>query len=841
MRPLQEYERKRNFKKTPEPGAVVPKKRKSKETIFVVQEHHASHLHYDFRLEMDGVLRSWAVPKGPSMDPSIKRLAVQVEDHPIPYAQFEGSIPAHEYGGGDVYIWDRGTWEPKGDPTEGFKKGKLEFELKGKKLKGSWLLFRTKRAPSGKPQWILIKRTDDYAQKGLGDIDIATVHDHLNPVQKLKKKTTTKFKASAAKTKSTPAKSHKGKKGFPEFVDVELALLVEAPPQGEGWIHETKYDGYRTEARVDQGNVQLLTRTAQNWTHKYPTVARALEKLKVDNAIFDGEVVWVDEKGRSDFQKLQNALKEKESSSIIYYVFDLLFLNGEDLRELPLLERKKRLEELLAPLKGTAVLFSDHVRGEAEEFLEVACDYQLEGIVSKKADSPYLSGRNENWVKSKCKQRQEFVIGGFTEGTGTRVGFGALLLGVYEEGKLRYVGRVGTGFNHESLLTLRKKLTSLQQKKNPFALEAPKGEKAHWVKPTLVAEIAFANWTIDGFLRVPVFQGLREDKPATLIHREEPAATPTSKVPTLKSFKENRKAKAVNESTELSHPEKVLFEEEGLTKLDVANYYKSVADWMMPHLSDRPLTLKRCPEGTSGECFIQKHSSGQLPETIATVQIKEKTGTRSYMTVDTANGVRDLVQKEAIELHAWNCRKQDVDHPDQLVLDLDPGPGIPWKKMADAALSMKKVLDQLDLKSFVKVTGSKGIHIHIPLELIYSWDQAKQFSLALAQQMVSQDPDLYTTTLSKSARSKKIFIDYLRNAQSATAVVPYSLRARAISAVALPVEWNELSKLTGADFFTVEKALEKVKSRKQDPWKDFLKSAQKISILDVKPQKKKRA
>lgn len=807
MRALQEYERKRNFRKTPEPAAQVPK-RKSKEPIFVVQEHHASHLHYDFRLEVDGVLKSWAVPKGPSLDPSLKRLAVQVEDHPLSYAKFEGHIPEPEYGAGDVYIWDQGTWQAEGDPAESLRKGKIEFTLKGKKLKGRWLLFRT-RTDKGKAQWILRKRTDDFALAGAGDQDISTAQSAVRSA----KPSPAKAKSPARKEKISP---------LPDFLDLELALLVEEPPKGEGWIHETKYDGYRTQARVDQGVVQLLTRTAQDWTKKFPTVARALQKLKVQNAIFDGEIVWIDEKGRSDFQSLQNALKHKESSSLIYYVFDLLYLNGEDLREISLLERKKILEDLLAPLAGTAVLFSDHLRGEAEEFLEAACDLQLEGIVSKKADSPYMAGRSDNWVKSKCKQRQEFVIGGYTEGEGARKGFGALLLGVYENEKLRYVGRVGTGFNSDSLLALRERLEKVEQSKNPFALGSVKGgREIHWVKPVLVAEVAFSNWTEEGILRVPVFQGLREDKPANQIRREKAARAPS----------ETKPSRQATLQKPLTNPDKILYADEGITKLEVLDYYEKVSKWMLPLVADRPLTLVRCPEGTSGSCFYQKHSPKKLPESIHAVCIKEKTATRDYMTIDSMTGVQELVQMGALELHLWNCLKNDVKHPDQVVLDLDPGPGIEWKQLVQAARDMKSILDDLNLQSFVKVTGSKGIHLHVPVSPVYSWDQIKEFALTLAQELVSRKPELYTTTLSKKARGQKIFIDYLRNALSATAVAPYSLRARPQSAVALPVEWEELSKLKSSADFDLKRALKKIRSRTRDPWAGFQESAQEIAIL----------
>lgn len=830
MKQLQEYNQKRNFKKTPEPRAEV-RKAKSPKSLFVVQEHHASHLHYDFRLELNGVLKSWAVPKGPSLDPSIKRLAVQVEDHPLPYANFEGSIPAGEYGGGDVYIWDRGTWETEGDAEEGLRKGRLEFTLKGKKLKGKWLLIRTKRS-SSKPQWILIKRSDAYAQEG--DRDIAMVHDHLNPEIKetpeTRKNPQTKKTIQTKKIRETQTKKVESRKSknpstkgeTPGFIDPQLALLVETPPEGSEWIHETKYDGYRTQAHVRSGNVHLLTRSAQNWTEKYPSVTRALEKLKVESAVFDGEIVWIDENGRSDFQKLQNALKEKESTSILYYVFDLLELNGEDLRALPLMERKKKLEKLLSPLKGTAVLYSEHLEGNAEQFLGSSCDLSLEGIVSKRKDSVYLSGRNDHWVKAKCQQRQEFVIAGFTEGEGSRLGFGALLLGVYENEKLHYVGRVGTGFSSESLISLKERLCKLEQKRSPFDLKPPRGSGVHWVRPELVAEVTFANWTSDGLLRVPVFQGLREDKPALEIRREKAVHAP----------------KNTKLSRTLTHPEKLMYSKEGITKIQIARFYEEISEWMLPHLSGRPLSLIRCPRGTSESCFFQKHATGKMASQIRQIRIKEKTGTRQYLFIDSLDGLWALVQQGTVELHGWNSREKDVLHPDQLVLDLDPGPHVPWKRTVTAAFAIKEILENKGLRSFVKVTGGKGIHIHVPIEPLYPWDQIKNFSESLARHMEQAEPNLYTTSSVKAARKDKIYIDYLRNAQSATAVIPYSLRARKQSSVALPLEWSELEQIPGADFFTLEKSLLKVKNRKQDPWKSFSTSARKIKDLSASARKK---
>jgi bifunctional non-homologous end joining protein LigD len=761
MNPLQEYARKRNFKKTKEPPDRLAAE-KSKNLIFVVQEHHASHLHYDFRLELDGVLKSWAVPKGPSMKPSEKRLAVEVEDHPLSYANFTGRIPKGEYGGGEVYRWDMGTWEPIGDPHEGLKKGRLSFSLKGKKLKGEWLLIRTQRSSGKKHQWLLMKRND-----------------------------------SAAMEKTSK-----------NFIEPQLAFLVDHPPEGNEWVHEVKFDGYRIQAYVGGRSPKLITRAGNDWTAKYPPVEEALRKIKAKNTIIDGEVVAVDEKGRSDFQILQNAMNSKNMDNLLFYVFDILFLDGKDLRELPLMDRKEALKELLEPLGETCVRFVEALDVSGGKFLEKSCKLGLEGVVSKRKDGPYISGRHESWLKSKCKQRQEFVIGGYTDPQGARKGFGALLLGVYEDDQsLRYVGKVGTGFDVEIISGLIKKLQSLEQEESPFDEKSPRGKGLHWVNPKLVAEVSFSNWTQDQILRVPVYEGLREDKPSKEIHIE--------KVKTL----------------EMSHKDKVLYEEEGLTKEDVASYYRQISEFMLPHIDDRPLSLLRCPNGSAEKCFYQKHYKEGSPEDIHCITVKEKTKTECYVSVDSEEGIQGLVQMGSLEIHAWNSREDSLEKPDQIVMDFDPGPGVPWKRVIEAALDFRGTLETLKLKSFVKVTGGKGLHVHVPIAPIYSWEQVQNFTKTLAIEMAERQPKIYVSEMSKKLRDKKIFVDYLRNTRGATAVAPYSLRAKAISSVAMPLEWEEIADLPSAAVFTLEKALAKIKKRKRDPWMDYFKTKQKISLL----------
>lgn len=858
MKPLQEYIEKRDFKKTREPVAKVPKRAKSAPLIFVVQEHHASHLHYDFRLELDGVLKSWAVPKGPSMEPKDKRLAVEVEDHPYEYAKFTGTIPEGEYGAGVVHIWDNGTWEPIGDAHEGLEKGRLEFVMKGKRLKGTFLLIRTQRKTGRKSQWLLMKRTESPgAAAGSSAKTSGRQAKTARGEGASSKTTTTKTAASKVSAKKKPS-------ALPEFIEPQLALLVSEPPQGEEWIHEMKFDGYRIEAKIENKEVALLTRSSQDWTEKYPTVAQTLSKLKVKSAMIDGEVVVLDDQGRSDFQLLQNAASDKDYKRLLFFVFDLMFLNGEDLRSLPLVERKEKLKEILKPLgESGTVRYVEEFDVSGERFLKASCELGLEGIISKRKNTPYSSGRHEHWVKSKCLLRQEFVIGGYTDPQGARSGFGALLLGVYEEGKLRFVGKVGTGFNVKIIDDLMKRLEKIEVEESPFELKSPRGRGLHFVKPKLAAEIKFGNWTKDKILRVPVYQGLREDKPVTEIKMEKPDqidapnsdfavpevndGAPSSRTKTTgkKAAGKNSQAKAPaskkqitprddesDEETEITHPDKVLYRKEGLTKQDLADYLRTAAPAMLPHVSQRPLTLLRCPNGSGTKCFFQKHYKEGAPKAIGQVEVEEKNKTEPYMVIDSEEGIVSLLQLGSLEIHAWGSRAPDIENPDQIVMDFDPGPAVPWKQVQGAAFELKEILDSLKLKAFVKVTGGKGIHVHIPVEPVYDWDQIKNFANTLALQMVSQKPELYTSDMSKSIRDKKIFIDYLRNARGATSVMPYSMRAKEMSSVAMPLEWDELKKITGANTFTIEKAVQKIKTRKKDPWAGYLDVRQRISLLD---------
>ncbi len=799
---LKKYSTKRDFSKTQEPsGARVSKKIRAKRkngAIFVVQEHHARHLHYDFRLELDGVLKSWAVPKGPSMHPEDKRLAVMVEDHPLDYASFHGTIPKGNYGAGEVYIWDSGTWEVLGDAHEGLEKGNLKFRLKGKKLNGEFVLVRASREKSSN-KWLLIKHRDEKAIEG-----------------------TSARAEEMASQKMRPRKmSAKTIKNWPGFIAPQLCLLVDSPPKEAKYVHEIKFDGYRLQSHLKDGTVKLFTRNGHDWTHKFERIAHSLADLDCENAILDGEAIVQDKEGKSDFGLLQMALSSENDKNIKLYLFDCLFLDGEDLRGLSLRERKERLKAII-PKKHQILQYSEDVGQDADWFFEIACKHNLEGIISKDSSAPYSKGRSNSWTKTKCIQRQEMVIGGYTTGKGNRSAeLGALLLGVYDHKKFRYVGKVGTGFNRQTLNELKQKVKKFEQAKSAFDLNSPQGKEIHWLRPKLVAEVSFSEWTGDKSLRHPVFVGLREDKSEKEIVIE-------------KSRPKKFWGSSIETDVKLSHPDKILFEKEQISKKDIADFYHTIADEMLPYLAERPLSLVRCPNGSSSQCFYQKHpGANQAPLAhLIDFKVKEKKKTETYITLNTCEGLGQLVQMNAFEIHVWNCHYQQLLNPDQIVMDFDPDSSVPFKDVVKAVFQMKKILDTLKLKSFVKTTGGKGLHIHIPFEPLYDWDQVKNFAKALADQMVAQNPELYLSNMSKEKRKGKIFVDYLRNGFGATAIAPYSIRAKETATVAMPLEWSELKRLKGSDQFTMKKAMLKIKTRTKDPWKDFFKVKQRLHVID---------
>jgi bifunctional non-homologous end joining protein LigD len=852
---LELYRKKRNFKTTPEPAGRV-RRSHAHEPVFVIQKHAASHLHYDFRLELNGVLLSWAVPKGPSLDPHDKRLAMHVEDHPIEYGDFEGVIPPKQYGSGTVLLWDRGTWTPQGDAEAAYHQGKLKFELHGEKLQGGWMLVKSHGGKyDGDKSWLLIKENDDYARSGadahIVDTEpdsvasgrsieaIAADPDRVWHSNKSVAENVRSGKVRRRKPALSAAKVDGARKAAqPETMDAELATLVDHPPPGDEWVHEIKFDGYRMLSRIADGRCRIVSRNGKDWTASFPAIVDALQRLPVKSAWIDGEIVVMDAKGRTSFQALQNLLSEGAAAKLVYCVFDLLYLDGHDLREATLDARKAMLAKLAG--EGPVIRYSDHVRGNGAAFFAEACKLGLEGIVSKRADSRYRATRGRDWQKVKCGLRQEFVIGGYTDPQGARTGFGALLLGVHEHGELRYCGKVGTGFNDATLATLAKRLAKLASDKPPFANPptGAEGRRAHWVKPELVGEVSFTEWTRDGTLRHPSFQGLREDKPARDITRERPAddaadarapgdaqePTPAAARSAPKSGAARRAAGAKPhaadeiEGVAISNASKLLYPEAGITKLDVARYYAAVGERLVAQLRDRPLTLVRCPNGWDKPCFYQKHANESVSQYIDRIDIRDSGGVKPYMMANSVSAVVALLQMGVLELHPWGARAPKLDHPDRLIFDLDPDEGLGFDKLVDAVTVLRKLLDTLGLEAFLKTSGGKGLHVVVPLEPTRPWDDAKEFCRAVAELLVHTFPDRFTAKVTKSRRSGRIYVDYLRNVEGATAIAAYSVRAKANAPVAMPIDWTELDHDVRFDYFNVRNVPAQLRKRKRDPW-----------------------
>ena len=871
---LQRYREKRDFKVTPEPRGRVARK-KQHGLSFVIQKHAASHLHYDFRLELNGVLLSWAVPKGPSLDPADKRLAMHVEDHPLEYGGFEGTIPSKQYGGGTVMVWDRGTWTPKGDPAEGYRKGQLKFELAGDKLHGGWTLVRThgsKYGGNGKQAWLLIKEHDDFARRGsdanivvdqpdsvvsgrtmekiTGDIEHVW-HSNRSVAANVKGGALTGPKTGKPKPGNVHAKIGEvegaTKAKLPAALSPQLATLVDACPQGDDWLHEIKYDGYRMVCRVDRGNVKIYSRNGKDWTEALDGIAKAVGRLRLKSAWIDGEVAIVTSDGRTSFQQLQNALTDPNVGSLTYFVFDLVYMDGYDLRGVALTERKRLLRAVI-PADNAILRYGVEVQGSGDEVFAQACKLGLEGIVSKRVDSFYQTAkRTRDWIKVKCGKRQEMVIGGFTDPQGSRAGLGALLLGVYEaDGGLRYSGRVGTGFDDSTLASLRKQLARLEQSASAF-VNPPSGYAAkgvHWVKPTLVAEVAFTEWTQDGTLRHPSFQGLRKDKKAKEVMREYAAKkTPPAdldgraakpggvKRPDAASV---TSSESVVAGMAISHPDKLLFPADKLSKIDIAQYYERVGQWIVPHLRDRPLSLVRCPDGWQGHCFYQKHADKSVNAAVARMSVPEGDGTATYMSANSTAALVALLQWGVIEVHPWGSRKPKLDRPDRLVFDFDPDDGVGWSELVSAVQVTRTLLDEMGLTGFLKTTGGKGLHIVVPIRPTIDWEVAKGFTKAVADLLVTTFPDRFTATLSKARRKGKIFIDYLRNGQGATAVAPYSVRAREHAPVATPIAWEELTRDVRFAHFNVGSIPQRLTRMANDPWAAFFEVRQSLNTTMMK-------
>ncbi len=966
---LEQYRKKRDFSRTPEPAGAPGRKQVTAAKVqglgFVVQKHAASRLHYDFRLELDGVLKSWAVPKGPSLDPHEKRLAVQVEDHPIEYGDFEGIIPTGQYGGGTVLLWDRGLWASfEGDAAESFAKGKLKLVLMGEKLRGGWTLVRMHGPRAGErgENWLLIKENDDTAQPGSGDALVrdraasvlsgqtieqiaadpprvwqskggddadatkhaATKHKDEAPAERAARasartasaKRTTAGKAGGKAKRSTgKAAADAGKDApradlaelaaavpgarraaMPAAIEPQLATLASEPPEGDSWLHEIKLDGYRALCELRRGKVRLLTRRGKDWSDRFAAVAAAAANLPVESAILDGEVTVLQADGTTSFQALQDALSDgggQPGSGLVYFVFDLLYLDGWDLRAAPLLARKDLLRQLLAaggaaapaveaggppaggrgePAAHDTLRFSDHVAGQGQDVFRAACRHHLEGIVSKRADRAWHAGRGPDWLKVKCHQRQEVVIGGFTDPQGTRAGLGALLMGVFDGSKLLYCGKVGTGFSASTLLHLHRQLKRLERASPPFD-NPPRGAEArgaHWIEPKLVAEVAFAEWTRDGHLRQPSFLGLREDKPAQQVVRERPAAAPAGDPDDQAAATGSRKSadakaaagKATPQGTgggasgggasgggagggrrastgkaaavevagvKLTHPERVLYPGIGLTKRDLALFYERIADWALPHLTGRPLSLVRCPDGQAGQCFYQKHISDQFPASVNRVPIEEGGKTVLYPMVDSPAGLVALVQMGVLETHVWGAHADQVERPDYAVFDLDPDEGLPWEPIAEAALELRDLLAAGGLTSFLKTTGGKGLHVVLPLARRQEWDDLKLFCRTVAEALATARPDRYTANPLKARRKGRIYVDYLRNGRGSTSIAAYSGRARPGAPVSTPLAWEELEGPVRANTYTVENLPQRLEKLAADPWQDIATVRQSIT------------
>lgn len=874
MAKLKTYYAKRDFGKTPEPRGKASRKKGQQ---FVIQKHDATRLHYDLRLELDGVMMSWAVTRGPSLIPGEKRLAIHVEDHPIEYNKFEGTIPKGEYGGGTVMIWDRGTWTPEHDPQKGMKKGHLDFELDGDKLKGRWHLVRMKKRPGERQEpWLLIKSDDEYARKK-SDPDILEEREesaatgrsmeeiagakkgkvwHSKPrssptrfekvAAKLglkpkdaaaKARTKARAKSRTAKTKKPRAAAfharsvtRKGKAKVPDFVQPCLATLSTAIPSGAGWVHEIKFDGYRMQARLAGGTITLKTRTGLDWTHKFPSIAEQLKSLARHDALIDGEIVSGEQVGASDFSALQDDLKTGRHDRMAYYVFDLLHLDGADLTGVPLVERKKELQRLLTKLpKDSVIRYSEHFESEGRAMLQHACDLNLEGVISKRRDVPYRGGRNGDWLKTKCSSSQELVVAGFGPSDVAPKRVRALVLGYYDKDGFQYAGRVGTGFSDKMRDDFWRKLAPLVIDKCPFGKvpEEERGRPVRWVKPQIVVEVDFRGWTGGGRVRQASFKGIREDKPAGQVVREVsrmPSKTTTTKKRTAPAKTGTSKAKAVSKSkvtsaevagVPLTHPDRIYWDDAGVTKQMLAEYYESVWKHMAPHVAGRVLALVRCPDGQTAQCFYQKHASAGVDQKKLHL-VSEPDGEKS-ISVDDLPGVVALVQAGVLEIHVRGSTIDHLEEADRLVFDLDPGPGIEWKDIIAAARDVRERLKALKLESFVKTTGGKGLHVVLPIKRV-PWDEAKNFCRAFAEEMAADEPKRYTATIKKAARGNRIFIDYLRNSREATAVAPYSTRARPGATVSVPLTWDELGKQKSANAYTVLNLSKRFSKMKKDPW-----------------------
>lgn len=849
---LSRYRSMRDFHVTPEPSGSA-KASAPNALPFCIQKHAATRLHYDFRLAWNGVLKSWACTKGPSYNVKDRRLAVQVEDHPLDYGSFEGTIPKGQYGGGTVMLWDRGTWEPQAEHADvdaGLRDGHLKFILHGEKLRGKWALIRM-NGPSmkeKKPNWLLIKEHDEFEQSQDAEPITEAAPDSVVTGHTLEQIASTKgavwdsdakrkTKAKAAARVSPPTTLEK--EAQPKFLKPQLAIERKTPAVGDGWLHELKLDGYRMQARKDGAKVQMLTRSGLDWTARMQTIAAEVAKLPCGSATLDGEVVVLGEDGNTSFAALQSAFQDGVKHRLTYFCFDLLHLDGRNARSLPLVERKRLLADLLAEADGETLRFSEHLETSGATIFQKACELHAEGIISKRADSVYSGTRNAAWFKTKCRHEQEFVIGGYTLPAGGNKagrGIGALLLGYYDAAQnLVYAGRVGTGFSEQTSLDLRRRLDALATNQPAFkTIDTAARRGAKWVKPELVAQVHFATWTADRQLRQAAFLGLREDKPAKEVHAEETA--PAAKAPNTVQAPKPRASSMSDAKSEahapirLTHQSKILDPTSQLTKQQLADFYWAVSDAMLPHIADRPLSLVRVPEGIGHEQFFQKHFTAMLPPGFESVMVPDKkTGKpERYITLNSREAIASLAQVSALEVHPWGSRNTDLDRPDRLIIDLDPDDALSWQTLAEAAQTVRRAFKKLGLESFVKTTGGKGLHVVVPLQPNLKWPEIKDFCHDFVLKLEAADPQHYVTNMRKSLRTGKIFLDYLRNERGATAVAPWSPRARPGVGVAVPLKWSELA-LPQRPLFTIHNFPEWSSRLRNDPWKKMPDIVQQLS------------
>ena len=883
---LKLYKAKRNFDITSEPAEGGTPGLDA--LTFVIQKHWATRLHYDFRLELDGTMKSWAVPKGPSYDTHDKRMAVHVEDHPISYSDFEGTIPPKQYGAGKVIIWDKGSWEPIGDPKEGYRKGHLKFEIHGHKMHGRWALVRMKGRGEKQEGWLLIKENDEYARPAEEFSVVDEFPDSVKDLPmpkpargkvaalkadaaargqtqsqdeaprkparkraapaKAAAKPAAKAAAAKATTKKSPSRRAKGSAvampdgalpaALPEEFTPELATLVDAPPLDPAeWVFEVKFDGYRMLARVEDGAVRLVTRNANDWTDKLKPLQEELERMRLPDGWYDGEIVVYDENGKPNFGLLQLAFDGIRTADIQYFLFDVPYCDGHDLRDVPLVERRAVLEAVLKKAKSERVRFSAEFGDKPDELVVAACRIGLEGVIGKRRDSRYVSRRSPEWIKLKCGLRQEFVIGGYTDPKGSRKGVGSLLLGTYDrEGVLRYAGNVGSGFNHASLMDISERLEALRTDESPFPPRAVPGRQHHWVKPTLVAEVSFSEWTNTGSVRHPVFQGLRNDKPARGITREEPRAIEDIEEPAKKAALTDEPVsppppglhRSLPETLRVTNPDRVVDPSSGATKLDVIRYYALVGELMMEHLKRRPVTLVRAPSGIGAELVFQKHADVRKMPGVKQMDAALDPSNPPMLEIVTVEGILSVAQWNAIEIHTQNAVAKAYEQPDRMVFDLDPGEGVEWKQMQEAAQIMRAFLDELGLPSFLKTSGGKGLHVVVPVKPEYGWDTVKAFSQAIVRHLAGTLPDRFAFKSGPKNRVGKIFIDYLRNGRGATTICAWAARARPGMGISVPLAWDELMTLKSSAQWTVMNVHTRL-DKGTEPWSGYAKAAKGIT------------